>query len=368
VQVYKNYHNDFPNAKLLLCLIGLTFKPTEIVPTSVFAKSLALTKLLLASGAHLDGVAVEEYPTVWRLLVNAAPVANDPDDAYYIYDYTGTGGPDGLRLNPKQLQGFIDSLTTFAELVTPHLVEIDQMDIRMGVPYGGEESPTLESRFPNNAEWESVRKHTRNGISTPAWATKSFQQRQEWQGRVYEAALNAAFSVPGLYGTTLWGLLDRLCWLNGTDPDGWLYMPPAATIVSKGVTYVGDPQYAANADLLGDNPSTTGVTETFYQKPAYYGVRNAIENYFGKAFCVKDASGNDLVRFVHNGNVVVPRGTIHEGYSTWSNAGIASKSFIVRDTHGDIKAAVNPDGDVYLAGSVSEHLGTGSQQAWPHLS
>jgi hypothetical protein len=87
-------------------------------------------------------------------------------------------------------------------------------------------------------------------------------------------------------------------------------------------------------------------------------VREAIENYFGLAFSVKDGSGNELVRFVNNGNVIVLKGTVTESEDAQDviddKAEIAP-SFIVRTTDGANKAVVNPDGNMYVVGTVWQH-------------
>lgn len=105
--------------------------------------------------------------------------------------------------------------------------------------------------------------------------------------------------------------------------------------------------------MLGDNPETEEL-EVYWQKPAYDAVREAIENYFGPATPLKDSSGNDLVRFVRNGNVVVLKGGVNTGYSSWGNLNLTEGCFVLRNSGGAPKAAILPTGEVYLAGDVSE--------------
>jgi len=92
-----------------------------------------------------------------------------------------------------------------------------------------------------------------------------------------------------------------------------------------------------------------------YMKPAYYGVREAIENYFGRAFVVRDAAGAELVRFASTGNVIVLKGTVtagDEAQAVIEEKAVISPSFIVRNADEDPVAVVNPDGNVYVAGDV----------------
>jgi len=93
----------------------------------------------------------------------------------------------------------------------------------------------------------------------------------------------------------------------------------------------------------------------FFPKPAYFGVRNAITNYFGKAVVLRDSSGQDLVRFVANGNVVVLKGGVNPGYSNWGSLNLGEGCFVLRNSGGDPKAAILPTGDLYLAGGIDEH-------------
>jgi hypothetical protein len=105
--------------------------------------------------------------------------------------------------------------------------------------------------------------------------------------------------------------------------------------------------------------------QMFYPKAGYYGVRNAITNYFGRAFIVKSSSGGELARFVENGNMLLmkmPPGTtdsfdrVHEGFSAWTSLNLsAGNNFIVKGTSGSYKAVITSDGDLYLAGHVYEN-------------
>ena len=83
----------------------------------------------------------------------------------------------------------------------------------------------------------------------------------------------------------------------------------------------------------------------------------AIENYFGRAFVVRDAAGEELVRFASTGNVIVLRGTVTAGAEAEAvidEKAVISPSFIVRNADEDPVAVVNPDGNVYVAGVVSQ--------------
>jgi len=69
---------------------------------------------------------------------------------------------------------------------------------------------------------------------------------------------------------------------------------------------------------------------------------------------IKDGSGNDLVRFVKNGNVVVLKGSVNTGYSAWQNLDLTQGCFVLRRSPTEPIAAILPTGDLYLAGTISE--------------
>jgi len=96
----------------------------------------------------------------------------------------------------------------------------------------------------------------------------------------------------------------------------------------------------------------------FFPKPAYFGVRNAITNYFGKAVVLRDSSGQELVRFVENGNVLLMRpGAEVVEHANWAQLGLPSETgheFIVRNAQGNPLAVVTENGNLYLAGIVDE--------------
>ena len=102
-----------------------------------------------------------------------------------------------------------------------------------------------------------------------------------------------------------------------------------------------------------------------YCKPAYDGVRAAMDDYFGPAFVVKDSSGKELMRFVENGNVLLMgEGTgsrVNQSFTDWQSLGLPSTSsaaFIVQqlDGNGDpaYKAVLTAGGNLYLSGVVHD--------------
>ena len=110
----------------------------------------------------------------------------------------------------------------------------------------------------------------------------------------------------------------------------------------------------------------------YYPKPAYYGVRNAITNYFGEAFCVKNVAAEGegegegegeekrkeqvLVRFVENGNVLLMKkgATVEENVTTAWPA-IEDLCFAVLKPADCMPlAAVDSDGSLYLKGEVMQ--------------
>mgnify|MGYP000856973675 CR=1 FL=1 len=90
-------------------------------------------------------------------------------------------------------------------------------------------------------------------------------------------------------------------------------------------------------------------------KHAYFHARKAIGDYFGAAFSVKDASGNELVRFVNNGNVILLKGPLNEDRASWDDIGLAN-SFVVKDSAGDKKVVIEPDGEMFLAREVDDEI------------
>jgi len=98
-------------------------------------------------------------------------------------------------------------------------------------------------------------------------------------------------------------------------------------------------------------------------------------NYFGKAFSIRNASGNEVVRFVENGNVLLmtqntsgepnnPNDPLYDvqvrtNTQNWSTGEIsASPRFIVKDANSDYVAVVTTLGNLYLKGHVYEYQST----------
>ena len=270
----------------------------------------------------LDGIALQMHITTWSCLT---------------YDE----GPNVLRLNPKQLQSLRDGARGFEEKGME--VILSQMDVRAGVP------AIAADYLPEHL-----------GTHDFAWTTLSVDERNYWQGEVYEAALNAVLAVPAVKGVGFWDISDELSWFNTSYGGGWPFTPAIPD------------EAASRAHLFGDFPSGTnegegegeGEREMYYPKPAYWGVRNAITNYFGRAFAIRDAQDQEIARFVENGNVLLLTEGAHvvENVTDWSSLGLPSatgREFIVRDSLGNYEAIVTEEGVMYLAGVVME------QQAAP---
>jgi hypothetical protein len=119
--------------------------------------------------------------------------------------------------------------------------------------------------------------------------------RLEWQAKVYEAILNACLAVPAFSGVIFWEMTDESSFFAaGTGAlNKWPHTPPYP-----------DPE-SSQPCLFGRDLAASGDRLMYFPKPAYYGVRSAMTNYFGRAFSVKDAAGQELVRFVENGNVLL---------------------------------------------------------------
>jgi len=194
------------------------------------------------------------------------------------------------------------------------------------------------------------------------------RNRQCWQGEVYKAVFNAMLAVPELYSVTFWGIQDGWSWLNWVDPSGWPWTPMLFDEEAKGPYFdCGHPNPdASNPCLLGARPdlapcSSEGEGEGecehnfYYPKPAYDGVREAFENYFGIAHVVRDQEGKELVRFVRNGNVIVLKGEIEEGYTNWTST-LEDKAFILLNSACNQQIAeITQDGDLCLANGVAEN-------------
>jgi len=340
VETFKRVRAHDADALLLYIDYGCIFATEGNVVNQKFENVKALKKLLLASGAPISGIGVEMFPPTWACLAADA------------------NGEDGLRLNPRQLRGIVDSLSIMAEGVS--CVVIDQMDIRMGIPNNVYVwNDELEEWVLNPERYNMM--YVRQ-LSAP-WDALSarIDRRQEWQGRVYKGILNAALAVPKLYSVSLWGIIDRYSWLNLRDPAAWPWYPSEYSDPAN-----PDPeernQEACNADILGaeievvtNSPPLCTMSGNYHPKPAYYGVREAIQNYFGTAFSVKDHDGNELVRFVNNGNVIIMKGPLNENPTSWDSIGL-SNSFIVKDHNGTKKAVVEPDGEMFLAGEVDDEV------------
>jgi len=109
----------------------------------------------------------------------------------------------------------------------------------------------------------------------------------------------------------------------------------------------------------GDDPETENEREMWFPKPAYFGVRNAFANYFGRAFVVRDSQGQEVARFAENGNVLLMKAGAHvvENVSNWTELGLPSptgREFIVRDALGNYRAVITEGGVLYLSGVVME--------------
>ena len=276
-----------------------------------------------------------------------------------------------LRLNVDQLRSVRESIKGLAEKGVQ--VIISQMSIRIGVPQNqvDQYENIVWPWYDHDYLWNHL---TDPNFTTPTfvgaqvWAgldqtpnMSTLDLRRQWQGRVYEAIINAALAVPQLRGIVLCQLEDEYSWITwDRDGDTWPYTP--------GYTDPGLPEHspspfpgyesASQPCIFGRNLETPfGNRETYYPKPAYYGVRNAMTNYFGRAFSVKNPAGEEVVRFVENGNVLVMKEhlsmdqTINEHCTTWIDN---SAQFIVQDATGSRKAVVKQDGEIFLAGTVQE--------------
>jgi hypothetical protein len=131
--------------------------------------------------------------------------------------------------------------------------------------------------------------------ASDAWAQIDAAVRLEWQAKVYEAILNACLAVPAFSGVIFWEMTDESSFFAaGTGAlNKWPHTPPYP-----------DPE-SSQPCLFGRDLAASGDRLMYFPKPAYYGVRSAMTNYFGRAFSVKDAAGQELVRFVENGNVLL---------------------------------------------------------------
>jgi len=334
VEAFNHASDADPSAKLIYSDYGITYGSAYGVVNQKFENVKALLKLLVASGAPIDGVGDQMHIPAWSCLT---------------YD------ANGMRLNPRQLGGIVESLTTMAQCVPQNpFVTVTEMDVRMGIA----------GNFPqNNDEYREMRAHVGD-----LWASANLEARQQLQGEVYKAVLNAMLAVPELYSVTFWGIQDGWSWLNWVDPSGWPWTPMLFDEEAKGPYFdCGHPNPdASNPCLLGARPdlapcSSEGEGEGecehnfYYPKPAYDGVREAFENYFGIAHVVRDQEGKELVRFVRNGNVIVLKGEIEEGYTNWTST-LEDKAFILLNSACNQQIAeITQDGDLCLANGVAEN-------------
>jgi GH35 family endo-1,4-beta-xylanase len=285
-----------------------------------FENVKALLQRLVEQETPIDTIGPQMHIPAWVCLV--------PD----------SGGVYGLRPNPNQIQGIIDAMTQLAQIV-PKIV-ITEMDINIGIPD--------DSCNPATRMYCSMEAHVGD-----IWSSLDKVAREYWQAEVYRAVLNAALSVPQLEGMTFWGLEDEYSWLNHMDRPACEHWPFIEPYRQEGGLTIR-PSTASNPCLLGDDPTSDDL-QLYWQKPAFWAVREAIENHFGVAFSVKDGSGNELVRFVNNGNVIVLKGEVHESFSAWDSLDLEGGGcFIVRDSEGDDVAVVTSAGEVHLAGTVTE--------------
>ena len=305
-----------------------------------------------ASGSiPLDDVAIQSHMAAWQFLV---------------YD---TAGENSLRLAPKQLISMRESISGIAKRLEgctddPGVI-ISELDIRIGVPADSE---------PDNKEEESIINHLKDqfGIGHPeAWRALSLVGRRTWQGRIYEALLNACLAAPALRGVIFWDICDETHWLSYTNTASFPFTPPYLLSPSE------SNDKSCQAALFGRKLDCYDAGRMmFYPKPAYYGVRNAITNYFGEAFCVKNVAAEGegegegegeiegeekrkeevLVRFVENGNVLMMKkdATVEENVTTgnWPETGDLCFALLMPDC--SFLAAVDSDGNLYLKGTVMQ--------------
>ena len=239
----------------------------------------------------------------------------------------------------------------------------------MGVPSHAESNPN-----DYNNEWKSIRSHLSDegaatwagGNNTSQSLKDNLEMRRKWQGIVYEYLLNACLAVPTLDAVVSWDALDETSWLDANNGGfGGVYWPFTPAYPHEGSSQPG--LFGSSLDKLA---GTTGSQwpahnrEMFYPKPAYYGVRNAITNYFGTAFVVKGSSGQEVMRFVENGNVLLMNlpssdaswtTQVYEHPDNWQSLDFSgSGNYLFKDSSGSCLACLKPDGMFYVKGHITE--------------
>lgn len=173
--------------------------------------------------------------------------------------------------------------------------------------------------------------------------------------------LDSCLAVPELDGIVSWDWVDETSWLDSGNYYGDGHWPNTAPYPDEKASQPG---------ILGRDPSTVDLNqrETFCPKPSYYGLRNAITNYFGRAFVVKSATGTEIMRFAENGNVMLMTMPLSGDTKKWYEhvhapctstdwaelASYTGTQFIVKSPQGQTKAAITSAGDLYLAGAMYE--------------
>ncbi len=348
-----------PNAVLVLNEYGAEFRwrsyntsnPTVLVENEKFARVRSVLQHLRSEGSGPDAVGIQTHLATWHFLTYDASSYSGPQEDPYAQE-------DSLRVNLNQLKNIREALRGLTEPSEGGLeglrVIISEIDLRMGIP-----------QEPNaaNGEMYSISRHLPGHAAIWNGTDGStLSLRRKWQGRVLEALLNACLAVPELDGIQSWDWIDETSWLDS----GYLFVGS-----SFPNTAAYPDEKASQPGIFGRNPETADLTqrETFFAKPSYYGLRNAIKNYFGKAFIIQSGSGAEVMRFARNGNVMLmtmpATGDTKKWYEhvhasctaqDWAElAAYTGAPFLVKDATGQTKAAVTGAGDLYLAGNIYEH-------------
>ncbi len=328
-----------PNAKLLYNDHGMEFEYTmdtngDPVNQLQYQRLLTLIDDFQDDNppVPLDAIGLQMHLAAWSVLT---------------YDANVTGN---IRLNPNELKSLRDSIRNIG--LEGLKVAITELDVRCGAPDAGTQ------------QWDSLSLHLKNhatlwtGTGSPPDATATFNLRANWQGTVYEAVLNACLADPALDAIIFFDLSDESSWIDLSPdrsllPNCPMYPDPAA---ARPCLFGDDPQTKPGSQAdYGKNPA---YREKYFPKPAYYGVRNAITNYFGPAFVIRDANGDELVRFVENGNVLLmkPEAQVHTGQSNLNQIASSEARFIVKNASGEFVAVVTNAGHLYLKHDLTESV------------
>lgn len=350
-----------PNAAMVLNEYGVEFRwrssnvntPTIRVENDKYARLRSVLQHLRSGGSGPDVVALQAHLATWQFLTYDGSTPSGPQDDCYAHE-------DSLRVNLNQLKNVRDAIRGFTEPSEGGLAGlralIGEIDLRMGIPH------YPQQQYSTNFEWISLRAHLNYHTETWEHADEStLTLRQKWQGKALEAVMNACLVVPELDGIISWDWVDETSWLDTGNYYGSGSWPNTDSYPDEKASQPG---------IFGRNPATTDLTqrETFYPKPSYYGLRNAITNYFGPAFVIRSASGAEVMRFAQNGNVLLMTMPITGDTKKWYEhvhspcssadwaelATYTGTQFIVKDVQGQTKAAVTSAGDIYLAGNVYE--------------